>query len=102
MFCLPPHTSHESQPLDVSVFKSLNLNWKSTCHGFTQSHPNQTITKYHFQVCSWSKTITLSTICAGFRKCGVYPFNRDAIDCFISVRNSEKDNDENPKVLENA
>ena len=23
MFCLPPHTTHKSQPLDVSVFKSL-------------------------------------------------------------------------------
>ena len=25
MFCLPPHTTHESQPLDASVFKSLKL-----------------------------------------------------------------------------
>ena len=46
-----------------------------------------------------------STICAGFCKCGVYPFNPDAIDCSISVGDSEKDNDEDQpseKVLENA
>ena len=51
------------------------------------------------------KTMTPSTICAGFHKCGVYPFNPDAIDCSISVGNSEKDNDENQpseKVLENV
>ena len=39
--------------------------------------------------------MTLSTIC------GVYPFNLDAIDCSISVGNSEKDSDDE-KVLENA
>ena len=33
-------------------------------------------------------------ICAGFRKCGVYPFKPDAINCGISVANpksSDKD-----------
>ena len=41
--------------------------------------------------------MTLSTICAGFRKCGVYPFNPDAIDCSIGVANvngSDKENDD--------
>ena len=26
LFCLSPHTTHESQPLDASVFKSLKVN----------------------------------------------------------------------------
>ena len=98
MFCLPPHTTHESQPLDTSVFKSLKLNWKTTCHTFTQSHPNQTITKYQFSSLlneAWSKTMTTSTICAGFRKCGVYPFNPKAIDCGVSVANSQSSDKEN-------
>ena len=29
--------------------------------------------------------MTLLTICADFCKCGVYPFNPDAIDCSIGV-----------------
>ena len=28
MFCLPPHTTHETQPLDTSVFKPLKQNWQ--------------------------------------------------------------------------
>ena len=28
-----------------------------------------------------------ATICSGFRRCGVYPFNPDAIDCTVSVSN---------------
>jgi len=31
MMCLPPHTTHESQPLDASVFKPLKQNWHSAC-----------------------------------------------------------------------
>jgi len=27
IFCLPPHTTYESQPLDASVFKSLKQKW---------------------------------------------------------------------------
>jgi len=37
MFCLPPHTTHESQPLDTSVFRSLKQNWKAVCHTYMQS-----------------------------------------------------------------
>ena len=38
--------------------------------------------------------MTTSTICAGFRKCGVYPFNPKAIDCGISVANSQSSDKE--------
>ena len=48
IFCLPLHTTHESQPLDASVFKSLKQNWQHTCHKFIQSNPSLAITKYRF------------------------------------------------------
>ena len=97
MFCLPPHMTHESQPLDVSVFKSLKVNWKATCHSFIQSNPSQTITKYQFSSLlnqAWTKTMNPATICAGFRKCGVYPFKPDAIDCGIDVTTNSSDKDQ--------
>ena len=34
LLCLPPHTMHESQPLDASVFKPLKQNWNDPCHKF--------------------------------------------------------------------
>ena len=33
--------------------------------------------------------MTPTVICAGFRRCGVYPFNPQAIDCSISTENPE-------------
>jgi len=48
IFCLPPHTMHESQPLDANIFKSLKQHWQHACHYFIQSNPSLAITKYHF------------------------------------------------------
>ena len=58
----------------------------------TQSNPSLAITKYQFSGLlneAWSKTMNPATICSGFRKCGVYPFNPNAIDCSVSVINPE-------------
>ena len=49
IFCLSSDTTHESQPLDASVFKSLKQNWQHTCHKFIQSNHSLAVTKYHFQ-----------------------------------------------------
>ena len=87
LFCLPPHTTHESQPLDISVFKQ---NWQNACHKFMQSNPGKVVTKYQFSPLlneAWMATMTPANICSGFRKCGIYPFNPDAIDCTISTEN---------------
>ena len=35
LVCLPPHTTHKTQPLDTSVFRSLKHNWNDEeCHQF--------------------------------------------------------------------
>ena len=31
IYCLPPHTTHKSQPLDANVFKPLKQNWQELC-----------------------------------------------------------------------
>jgi len=82
--------THESQPLDASVTKSLKPNWQHVCHDFIQSNLSMTNTKYQFssllnQACG--STMNPTTICSRFRRCGVYPFNPDAIDCSVSITN---------------
>ena len=93
LFCLPPHTTHESQPLDAAVFKPLKQNWQDACHDYIQSNPGKVITKYQFSALlrvAWEKTMMPTIICSGFRRCGVYPFNPQAIDCSsISTDNPE-------------
>ena len=96
LFCLPPHTTHESQPLDTSVFGPLKRNWKLVCHEYIQKHPGKLVTKYEFSGLlnkAWMKTMTPSNICSGFHTCGVYPFNPDAIDCGIDVEGCASHNE---------
>ena len=83
MMCLPPHTTHESQPLDASVFKPLKQNWHNACHNFVQRNPGKVITKYDFSPLlheAWNNTMIPTVITSGFRRSGIYPFNPKALD----------------------
>ena len=40
LFCLPPHTTHALQPLDVSVFKSLKDHYAKTVRSLTFAKPS--------------------------------------------------------------
>ena len=78
IFCLPPHTTHEAQSLDVSFLGPKKKNWSQVCHDFYQSSPGKVITKYNFSTQfakAWLKTTSPESICSGFRKCGIIPFN---------------------------
>ena len=48
VFCLPPHKTHASQPLDVAVFGPLKQHWANSCHKYMQKNPGKGITKYQF------------------------------------------------------
>ena len=70
IFCLPPHTTHECQPLDVSLFGAFKTHWREQCHRFYQKNPGKVISKLNF--CSvfrqaWLTSVTPSNICGGFR-----------------------------------
>lgn len=82
VLCLPPHTTHVSQPLDVSFFKPLKSYWSEACHQYMQDNPGRVVTKYQFSSlfsASWYKAIRPENIIAGFRKVGICPFNSKAI-----------------------
>jgi len=77
MMCLPPHTTHESQPLDASIFKPLKQNWNAR---FVQRNPGKVITKYDFSPLlneAWSNTM-ISTVIAS--RSGIYPLNPKELD----------------------
>ena len=82
MFCFPPHTTADSQPLDVGVFGPLKVNWRNVCHEWVEKNPNKVITKFSFSSLfhkAWLLAMTPANLMAGFKKAGVYPFNRHAI-----------------------
>ena len=83
LLCLPPHTTHESQPLDTCVFKPLKQNWQEACSRYMQQNPGKVVTKYSFSALlneAWGKTMVPTVISSGFRRSGIYPFNPEALD----------------------
>lgn len=80
--CLPPHTTHVSQPLDVSFFRPLKVYWSEGCHLYMQDNPGRVVTKYQFSSLfsvAWYKAIKPENLVSGFRKAGICPFNSNAI-----------------------
>ena len=82
ILCLPPHTTHEAQPLDCGVFSPLKMHWRTVCHHFIQSNPGKVINKFNFNSLfskAWLSAVTPANVISGFKTCGVYPFNSSAI-----------------------
>ena len=82
IFTLVPHTTHEMQPLDTTVFGPLKNSWQEACHNFIQRHSGRVITKYQFNEIfstAWLKSMTPANIISGFKACGAYPFNPKAV-----------------------
>ena len=82
IFCLPPHSSHATQPLDRGVFASLKSCWKEECHKYRSANPSKVITRFSFcQIFNhaWTRGMTMHNVITGFRVTGVYPVNREVI-----------------------
>ena len=44
LLCLPAHTTHILQPLDVGVFKSFKAAFSKACRNYMLKHPGRVIT----------------------------------------------------------
>ena len=82
LFCLPPHTTHALQPLNVSVFKSLKDHFAKAVRSITFAKKDYIVNKRDFSrviESPFEKSFSIPNIKAGFAKFGVYPFNRNAV-----------------------
>ena len=74
IFCLPPHTTHITQPLDKGCFGPLKVCWKDECHRYFTENPGRVVTRFSFcQLFSraWYRGMTMENIIAGFRCTGI-------------------------------
>ena len=72
ILCLPPHATHEAQPLDCAVFSPLKAQWQKVVHDFIQSNPGEVVTKFNFNTLfakAWIASLTPANLIAGFRTC---------------------------------
>ena len=83
LFCFPPHMTHALQPLDVSVFKSLKSHFSKAVHSLSFAKKDFVVSKSkfaHVVKTPFEKAFSMSNIKAGFKKCGLHPFDSNAID----------------------
>ena len=81
LFCLPPHTTHALQPLDVSVFKSLKDRYAKAVRSLSFTKKIFIVTKREFSKVlkvPFEQAFSIPNIKAGFTKCGIFPLNPDA------------------------
>ena len=79
---LPAHTSHEIQPLDKAVFKSLKNSFYDLSRVWHNQNPGRTVNKLSFSQIftgAWNRAATMQNAVAGFRACGIHPLNPSVI-----------------------
>jgi hypothetical protein len=80
LLCLPPHTTHRLQPLDVTFFGPLKTAYNTECDKFMVNHVAQRITTYDVAglfAAAYIKTANMSKCVKGFECTGICPYNPD-------------------------
>ena len=80
LFVLPAHTSHFTQPLDVSCFRPLESIFSKKKHHLMKGHRGGALT--HQEVCklashSYTEALKPANLQSGFRAAGIYPVPKD-------------------------
>lgn len=77
---IPPHCSNRLQPLDVSVFAPFKSFYNASVDSWMMRNPGKTVSIYDvagFIGEAHEKAMTPANIISGFRKTGIFPFNRN-------------------------
>ncbi|KAG5879968.1 hypothetical protein JTB14_036180 [Gonioctena quinquepunctata] len=79
---LYPNATRILQPADVSSFKPLKNAWKKVVINWRRNNPYVQLTKVNFDSILEDALIQLktNTVSNGFRACGLFPWNANAID----------------------
>ena len=85
--CLPAHSSHLTQPLDVGCFSVLKRSYGLQIEHFIKAHINH-ITKVEFFIAfkaAYEQSISVQNGQAGFRGAGLIPYNPQVVISKLDV-----------------
>lgn len=77
---LPGHTTHRLQPLDVAVFKPLELYYTEANEKWLRSHPGLAVSQYQVAQLlgeAYPRAAVMANAMNGFRKTGIWPVDRN-------------------------
>ena len=80
IICLPPHSTHRMQPLDVTLMKPLSSKLAREYQLWLRANPGQSLTIYHIAELfnkAYLAACVPETLIKGFEKTGLYPLNPD-------------------------
>lgn len=85
LVALYPNATHIIQPMDVAVFRTLKSAWKEEVHKWRLSDENmgKELKKRNFAPLlekAIQKTVTSTVVSNGFKKCGLFPWDSEAIN----------------------
>ena len=86
--CMPPHSSHLLQPLDVGCFSPLKRAYSREIEALIRHHINH-ITKLEFLPAfkaAFNQSFTSANICSAFRGAGLVPLQPDVVLSKLDVQ----------------
>ncbi|KAJ8932211.1 hypothetical protein NQ314_014831 [Rhamnusium bicolor] len=91
LYALPPNSTHIMQPADVGLFKPLKEYWRQAVRNWQNDHEGKSVTKIEFATVleeALNNQNIPNHIRNAFRRCGLFPYNPDAVDYTKCVQNT--------------
>lgn len=80
LLCTPPHCTHKLQPLDVAFMRPLSTYYGADVKKWLRDHPGRVVSPYQVAKLfgqAYLQAATMLTAINGFRKCGIWPLDRN-------------------------
>ena len=109
VIALPPHTTHWSKPPDRSFFKSMKSSWNELANQEYRKDPLKALGRNNLMKIFekvWQQCSTVQIAQNGFRACGIFSLNLDAIPneaydpSFLTERQLERSTENEPALSE--
>lgn len=104
--CLPPNTTHLTQPLDIAFFRPMKISWRKILLSY-KLKGSKTLAKSDFP--NLLKTLLnnldanrKSNVISGFRKAGIFPLNRKEVLNKIPHQTAENELNDQQEHQENS
>lgn len=102
---LPPHCTHRLQPLDVAFMFPLSTYYEQAVRVWLRENPGKVVTIHEVGKLfgeAYMKAANMSNAISGFRKSGIWPFERPDPSAYVAAETTERPLPSSPTSLDLA